>query len=110
MTNTTHRQATRQARRLKQRAQTFSRKAARLSLRSREHVAAGRHYEAALARIESLTAEARADTCREQAAALLIDAAWEREAEHGGHAPAGFSDRDLDGLAACTVSLMGGAR
>ena len=42
--------------------------------------------------------------------ALLADAAWDREAEHGGHAPAGFSDHDLDGLTACTVSLMGGAR
>lgn len=110
MTNTTHRQATRQARNLRDRARTFDRKAGRLSLRSREHLAAGRSYEAALARIEAMTAEAQAETCREQADALLADAAWDREAEHGGHAPAGFSDHDLDGLAACTVSLSGGAR
>ena len=110
MTNTTHRQATRQARNLRDRARTFMRKAAKLNARANTHVAAGRSYDAACARIEAHTATARAEACCEQADALLADAAWDREAEHGGHAPAGFSDHDLDGLTACTVSLMGGAR
>lgn len=109
----TPRQATQRSRNLNQRARTFMRKAAKLNARSRDALTQGRNYDAACYRIEALTAEAHADTCREQAAALLIDAEWEREAYRGRppvQGAAGFADSDLDGVTMQTVSLSGGAR